>query len=339
MHTSISFNNSMNKPEDVKLSHNAGFQVASLLPVSAQGLKTMLQNVEDLLFVLDEQGKILNCKSRSGTALNAHPLPGPLNIEEILPANILQKYKLAYEHYRQSSRFTLFESILILPPNTVNWYEFRLIPALKHQVVLFIWNVNNYRRLYWTAPNVPIAIEKMIEGWSRSLYLRDLETEDHARRVTEITMQLAYRLGLPEEEMTNIRRGAQVHDIGKIAIPDTILLKTGQLTKEEWAVMRQHPLIAVEMLKPIPDFESALVIPRSHHEKWDGSGYPDGLAGSNIPLPARIFAFAGVYDALTSDRPYRRAWSRADALRYIRSETGKHFDPSFTPEFIRLMLE
>ncbi|MBI2331818.1 MAG: HD-GYP domain-containing protein [Chloroflexi bacterium] len=179
----------------------------------------------------------------------------------------------------------------------------------------------------------------MIEGWSRSLYLRDFETEGHTRRVTEIATQLACRLGLPQEEMINIRRGAQVHDIGKIAIPDTILLKTGELTKEEWDVMRQHTLIAVDLLKSIPQIGPALVIPRSHHEKWDGSGYPDGLAGSDIPLLARIFAFADVYDALTSDRPYRRAWSRVDALRYIRSETGRHFDPALTPEFICLMLE
>lgn len=187
---------------------------------------------------------------------------------------------------------------------------------------------------------IPISVENMIEGWSRLLYLRDFETEDHTRRVTVMTLQLARRLGLNDEkELTAIRRGAQVHDIGKIAIPDEILHKTSALNDEEWRVMRQHPLVAVAMLNPIPGIETALSIPRSHHEKWNGSGYPDGLAGEGIPLAARIFAFADVYDALTSDRPYRRAWSRRDALNYIRSETGKHFDPSFTPEFIRMLLE
>lgn len=187
---------------------------------------------------------------------------------------------------------------------------------------------------------LPISVENMIEGWSRLLYLRDFETEDHTRRVTVMTLQLARRLGLNDEkELTAIRRGAQVHDIGKIAIPDEILHKTSALNDEEWRVMRQHPLVAVAMLNPIPGIETALSIPRSHHEKWNGSGYPDGLAGEGIPLAARIFAFADVYDALTSDRPYRRAWSRRDALNYIRSETGKHFDPSFTSEFIRMMLE
>lgn len=186
---------------------------------------------------------------------------------------------------------------------------------------------------------IPISVEKMIEGWSRLLYLHDFETEDHTRRVTVMALQLARRLGLQEKEMTTIRRGAQVHDIGKIAIPDEILHKTSALTGEEWHVMRQHPLVAVAMLNPIPGIDAALVIPRSHHEKWDGSGYPDGLAGEDIPLAARIFAFADVYDALTSDRPYRRAWSRRDALNYIRTETGRHFDPSLAPEFIRMMLE
>lgn len=339
MQTSVPFNDSMNNPNNLETPHNVDLHFMPALPLPEQGLKAMLQNVEDLLFVLDENGQILNCKSRRGTALRTHVPNRSLNILEVLPTRIRQKYKLANEQYRRSSQFTLFESMLVLPPNLLNWYEFRLIPALAGQSVLFIWNVNDYRRRYWTAPNVPIAIEKMIEGWSRSLYLRDFETEDHTRRVTKMTIKLARQLGLPERDMMNIRRGAQVHDIGKIAIPDEILLKTGELTKEEWKVMRQHTLIAVDLLETIPQIQPALIIPRSHHEKWDGSGYPDGLAGENIPLHARIFAFADVYDALTSDRPYRRAWSRADALHYIRSETGKHFDPSLTPEFIHMMLE
>ena len=338
MQSGMSFTDGMNNPEDIQTPHDVGFHV-SLLYTPAQGLETILKNVEDLLFVLDEHGRILKCKSRSGAELNTHPLTDPVKIEDILPETILQKYKLAIERYRLSGKFTLFEGMLTLLPNKVDWYEFRLIPALRHQLVLFIWNVNHYRKRYWTAPNVKVSVEKMIEGWSRSLYLRDFETEDHTRRVTKMTIQLARRLELPEGEMMNIRRGAQVHDIGKIVIPDEILLKTEELTKEEWDVMRQHTLIAVGLLKLIPQIEPALVIPRSHHEKWDGSGYPDGLAGTDIPLQARIFAFADVYDALTSDRPYRRAWSRADALRYIHSESGRHFDPSLAPKFIHMMLE
>jgi len=330
----------MNKPDHLRTQQRLDFQVSPHdEPGMKQGLKAMLENVEDLLFVLDEHGRIVNCKARSGEVLNAYSLFGNLNIQEILPPTIRRKYELALEQYHRAKRFILFESMLTLPPKVANWYEFRLIPALERQMVLFIWNVNAYRAPSWTISNLPIAVEKMIEGWLRSLYLRDFETEGHTRRVTEATIELARRLGLPEEDMLNIRRGAQVHDIGKIAIPDEILLKTDRLSEEEWQVMRQHPLIAVEMLKPIPDVEPMLVIPRSHHEKWDGSGYPDGLAGEAIPLAARIFAFADVFDALTSDRPYRRSWSRANALQYIKNEAGKHFDPLLTPEFIRLMKE
>ncbi|MBK6793238.1 MAG: HD-GYP domain-containing protein [Anaerolineales bacterium] len=307
------------------------------VPNSNQGLRALLQNVDDLLFVLDTNGNILNCKARIASGIVLFPMPAQLSILEILPATVRRKYDLAIKNYQSTNRFIAFESMLATSPSLVHWYEFRLIPAVEDQIVLFIWNVNHYRRVSGTVPNLPFSVDKMIEGWSRSLYLRDLETEDHTRRVTEMTVQLARQLGLPEEDMRHLRRGAQVHDIGKIAIPDSILLKPGKLTEEEWSIMHQHPLIAVEMLKAIPDAEPILAIPRSHHERWDGSGYPDKLAGEDIPLHARIFAFADVYDALTSDRPYRRAWSTPSTLAYIHSQTGRHFDPTLASEFIRMM--
>jgi HD-GYP domain-containing protein (c-di-GMP phosphodiesterase class II) len=303
----------------------------------AAGLKAMLQTAEDLLFVLDETGQVLNCKSRTDSAINNVPFHEGISIRDILPPTVKRKYDLAAGQFKKPRQFTLFESMLMLPPSTVNWYEFRLIPAFQDQTLLFIWNVNKYRGFSWTISNLPVSMEKMLEGWSHSLYLRDYETEDHTRRVTETTLRLARLLGLPEEEMTDIRRGSQVHDIGKIAIPDAVLLKTGELTTDEWSLMRQHTEIAVEMLKPIPGIDKVLFIPRSHHEKWDGSGYPEGLAGEAIPLAARIFAFADVYDALTTDRPYRRAWSQESALDYIRMEAGRHFDPLLMPEFIRMI--
>ena len=327
-----------NKREELGIQNVIDLQFSSPLPGPEQGLKAMLQKVEDLLFVLDKNGRILHCKVRAGSILNIPPLRNDLNIQEILPAAIRRKYNLAVEKFQQDCRFNLFESMLLLP-GAVNWYEFRLIPTLEQTMVLFIWKVNNYRSISQVVSNIPISIEKMLEGWSRSLYLRDFETEDHTRRVTKMAIKLARRLGLPEGDMMHIRRGAQVHDIGKIAIPDDILLKTGELAEEEWNAMRKHTLIAVDLLENIPQIEPALIIPRSHHEKWDGSGYPDGLAGENIPLHARIFAFADVYDALTSDRPYRRAWSQAEALVYIYRESGRHFDPALAPEFMRMMLQ
>lgn len=198
---------------------------------------------------------------------------------------------------------------------------------------MIVWNAEKSKvpfLLKYSQPNH----DRTIENWSRVLHLRDKETEDHTKRVTDITLRLARRMGLSDVALLNIRRGSILHDIGKVAIPDSILFKPGPLTEEEWAVMRRHPIIATELLEPIPYLASVLEIPRSHHEKWDGTGYPDGLAGENIPLSARIFAFADVYDALTSDRPYRRAWSHLDALNYIVNQSGSHFDPSIVPIFI-----
>lgn len=177
------------------------------------------------------------------------------------------------------------------------------------------------------------------DNWFQALDLRDRETGNHTRRVTELTVNLAVRMGIPNAALVHIRRGATLHDIGKMIIPDAILFKAGPLTDEEWVVMRSHPLVAVEILQTIPFLVPALPIPRSHHEKWDGSGYPDGLAGEDIPLEARIFAFADVYDALTSDRPYRRAWSKENALEYIFKNSETHFDPDILPLFMRMMTE
>lgn len=178
------------------------------------------------------------------------------------------------------------------------------------------------------------AYDATIEGWSRAMDLRDKETEGHTQRVTRLTMQLAEKMGLGRQELLHIRRGALLHDIGKLGVPDHILLKPGKLTEQEWALMKQHPAFAFEMLKPIQYLQPALDIPYCHHEKWDGSGYPRGLAGEQIPIAARIFAIVDVYDALTSDRPYRDGWSKEATIEHIRSERGKHFDPKVVDAFL-----
>jgi putative nucleotidyltransferase with HDIG domain len=158
--------------------------------------------------------------------------------------------------------------------------------------------------------------------------LRDKETEGHTLRVTEITMELAALFGIKDEDLVGARRGALLHDIGKMGVPDGILLKPEKLTEEEWLIMKKHPSFAFDMLSPIHYLQSAMDIPYCHHEKWDGTGYPRGLKGEQIPLIARIFALADVWDALTSDRPYRKAWPNEKALEYLKSEAGKHFDPA-----------
>jgi len=178
------------------------------------------------------------------------------------------------------------------------------------------------------------AYDTTLEGWARALELRDKETEGHAQRVTALTVELARQMGLNEAVLVHIRRGALLHDIGKMGIPDSILLKPGPLTDDEWSVMRQHPVMAYEMLAPVAYLRLALDIPYCHHERWDGSGYPRGLKATQIPLAARIFAVVDVWDALRFDRPYSKAWPDDQAREHIRSLSGTHFDPQVVEAFL-----
>lgn len=181
------------------------------------------------------------------------------------------------------------------------------------------------------------AYDDTIKGWSYALDLKDEDTENHSKRVTELTLRIAEQIGIGKEDLIDVRRGALLHDIGKMGIPDEILLKKGKLTSEEWEIMRKHPIYAYEMLSAIDYLRPALDIPYCHHEKWDGSGYPRGLKGKQIPLAARIFAIVDVFDALTSDRPYRKAWSKERTLALIREDSGTHFDPHVVEVFLKVM--
>jgi PAS domain S-box-containing protein len=183
------------------------------------------------------------------------------------------------------------------------------------------------------------AYDATIEGWALAMELRDSETEGHSRRVTSLTIKLAELFGLSQDEITKIRRGVLLHDIGKMAITDRILQKNGPLTEDEWAVMRKHPTHAYRMLSSIAYLQPSLDIPYCHHEHWDGSGYPRGLKGEEIPLSARLFSVVDVWDALRSDRPYRAAVSPEEAVEYIRSQSGLYFDPKVVDLFLRLIAE
>lgn len=176
-----------------------------------------------------------------------------------------------------------------------------------------------------------------LQGWVKALELRDHETEEHTHRVTETTVKLALAYGIGLNRIPDIRCGALLHDIGKLAVPDSILLKPGPLTAEEWGIMKLHPVYAYDLLKPIQYLRQALDIPYCHHEKWDGSGYPQGLKGKEIPLAARIFSIVDVWDALLSDRPYRPGWTKDDALAYIRENSGTHFDPKIVDLFFKII--
>jgi putative nucleotidyltransferase with HDIG domain len=182
-----------------------------------------------------------------------------------------------------------------------------------------------------------MAYDATIEGWSRALDLRDRETEGHTIRVTDLTLRLARMMGVGEEELVHMRRGALLHDIGKMGIPDNILLKPGPLTDDEWIIMRRHPEYAYELLSLINYLRPALLIPYAHHEKWDGTGYPRGLREEAIPLAARLFAVVDVWDALRSVRPYRQPWSAEKVRGYLMEQSGKHFDPQVLSLFIKMM--
>jgi putative nucleotidyltransferase with HDIG domain len=216
-----------------------------------------------------------------------------------------------------------------------DWRNF--LAMIAGQAAIAIDSAVMFNELQRSNIELSLAYDATIEGLSRALDLRDKETKEHTFRVTEITVKLATRLGVEESDLTHIRRGAILHDIGKVAIPDQILFKPGPLAKEEWEIMRRHPAIAVELLSPVAYLRPALEIPHWHHEKWNGTGYPDELYREDIPFSARLFAVADVYDALISDRPYRSAWPRPDAIQYIESQSGIHFDPKIVPEFLHLI--
>lgn len=217
------------------------------------------------------------------------------------------------------------------------WLDF--LEALAGQAAIAIDNAVLFEGLQRSNEELTLAYDATIEGWSRVLDLRDKETEGHSQRVTEMAMRLGRKLGLSESDLVHVRRGALLHDIGKMGIPDGILLKPASLTEDEWRIMRMHPVYAYEMLYPIEFLRPALDIPYGHHEKWDGTGYPRGLKGEQIPIAARIFALVDVWDALRSDRPYRKSWTEEQVIEHVQSLAGKHFDPAVVVAFVNMIQE
>ena len=213
------------------------------------------------------------------------------------------------------------------------WLEF--LETLGGQAAIAIDNAELFERLQRSNAELTMSYDATLEGWSRALDLRDKETEGHSQRVTEMTLRLARALGMSEQELVHVRRGALLHDVGKLGVPDAILLKPGPLTDDEWKIMRCHPAYAYTLLLPIGYLRPALDIPYRHHERWDGTGYPHGLKGEQIPLAARIFAVVDVWDAMRSDRPYRSAWSDDKVREHIHTGAGTHFDPKVVEVFLK----
>ena len=212
-----------------------------------------------------------------------------------------------------------------------------LLTAVASSASVAIENAGLYEDLEQSKVDLEVAYDTTLEGWAKALELRDQVTEGHTRRVTQLTVRLAASMGINGHELNHIRRGALLHDIGKMGIPDQILLKPGPLTIKEYATMKMHPIFAYEMLSQIAFLKPALDIPYCHHERWDGSGYPRGLKGEQIPLAARIFSVVDVWDALHSNRPYRKEWPMERILQYLTKQAGSQFDPSVVHSFIHLI--
>ncbi len=196
-------------------------------------------------------------------------------------------------------------------------------------------------RVTWEAHlrNLQQAYDLTLQGWAKALEYRDGETEGHSQRVTDLCIMLARKLDCSEEETANLRRGALLHDIGKMAIPDRILFKVGPLDDQEWEIMRQHPALGVKMISGIPFLRSTVSVLEHHHEYWDGSGYPEGLKGERIPFVARIFTVVDHWDALNSDRPYRKAWTREGVIDHLKENSGKLYDPRVVKAFLTIVAE
>jgi PAS domain S-box-containing protein len=297
----------MRPPEQTRLRLGEGF-------AGIAALERHPVHIPDLVSPESAEGGDLPASEEGFVTYFAEPLVAKGQIEGVLELYIRRKYE----------------------PD-LDWVEF--LSVLAGQAAIAIGNATLFSNLQRSNIELSLAYDSALEGWSKAIELRDKNQEGHTRRVTDLTLSMARALDVSARDLVHIRRGAILHDIGKMGIPDRILLKSEPLTSEEWSIIRTHPSVTYELLAPIPYLRPAMTIPYCHHERWDGSGYPRGLRGEQIPLEARIFAVADVFDSLTSDRPYRPAWSREKALEYIRDQSGKHFDPQVVEVFLKLVRE
>ncbi len=314
--------------------------------LSRTAAPNLLEVLLDGYCVLDEEGHIQHTNAVLENLLGCPPhlLSGRLLmdfIEPVFRADYLSMVELMrYSHSRigpleiemKSANGEPLAVFLTLAPYS-NGHQ-KWTQALLR-------DVSQWRQVQNELVAVNLMLEQSftdtLEGWARALELRDYETHGHTQRVAEATVQLALEVGYRLEEVLNLRHGALLHDIGKMAISDTILLKPGPLNEAEWEIMRRHPVYAEQLLRQIEYLRPAIPIPYCHHEKWDGSGYPRGLKGEQIPLEARLFAVIDVYDALRSNRPYRpEPWSEERTLEYIHQQAGTHFDPEVVKVFLRM---
>jgi HD-GYP domain-containing protein (c-di-GMP phosphodiesterase class II) len=263
----------------------------------------------------------------------------PLQIERIKHGSLTAQQEISRDQKLEYFNLYVYpyqEGLLVVIRNIseIGQEEQQIVQRRNELDLLNTQLINDLKRA-----NIGLAMahEMTLEGWAKALELRDVETEGHSERVTSMTIRLARTMGMSTDLLPHLHRGALLHDIGKMGIPDRILLKPGTLDTAEWEIMRLHPVYAQQMISPIVYLAPALDIPYCHHEKWDGSGYPRALRGEEIPLSARIFAVVDVYDALSSNRPYRSAWPKEQIIRYIRKNSGSHFDPYVVQVFLSII--
>jgi PAS domain S-box-containing protein len=308
---------------------------------SEQRLRTVVTNVPIVLFAIDRQGIFTFCDGKGLGLLG-------LRSGQVVGQSVFDVYR-DYPEVIKDIRLALggnaFASTVAIGPIYFEvWYS--PLRDNDRQVIGVIGvatDITERRKaeieIQQTHRSLAEAYDATIKGWSRAMDLRDRETEGHSERVAVMTLQLACAMGIPDERLIHIQRGALLHDMGKMAIPDAILHKPGPLDENEWAIMRKHPEYAVDMLEPVEYLRPALTIPLCHHERWDGTGYPRGLKGEAIPLEARIFTIVDVWDALAYDRVYRPAWPRQQLIPYIQAEAGQHFDPRVVEMFMKLFVD
>jgi PAS domain S-box-containing protein/putative nucleotidyltransferase with HDIG domain len=284
--------------------------------------------------VISDKGRVIDCNEQLATILGYEQseIVG-LEVNKFVAPESLG---IVLEHIKSGSEEP-YEHLSLRKDGTKFPVEIRAksIPFKGRQVrVTAIWDITERKK---AEHDLLEAYDTTLKGWAKALELRDKETQDHSQRVTELTVTLARAMGVAEKDLIHFRRGAILHDIGKMGIPDEILRKRGPLTETEKSVVRQHPIHGYELLSPIPYLDKALDIPYCHHERWDGTGYPRGLKGEEIPLAARVFTVIDVWDALLSERPYSKAWSKKDTIQYLKDESGKIFDPECISLFLELV--
>ena len=327
---------------------------------ASEALKaTILRSALDCIITIDQSGRVMewNPAAEKTFGYSRETAVGREMAELIVPLALRAAHRRGMAHYLATGEGSVLNTRIEIRAMRSDGAEFpvelAILPIALEGETLFTATLRDItgrkeaeQQIYDLHAELRLAYERTlnaydatIAGWSRALDYRDHETEGHSHRVTELTLRLARAFGVGEDEMVHVRRGALLHDIGKMAVPDSVLLKPGPLDDSEWEVMRRHPAYAHEMLAPIAFLRPALDIPRCHHEKWDGTGYPQCLQGEQIPLAARLFAVVDVWDALRSDRPYRKAWDRGRVLDHIRGLSGTHFDPQVVRAFLALMAE